>query len=382
MQSPTLENLPPDMVLALKELWESRSEQDDTNNDLIERLERTTHALKTGEAEWEQKEARSDEHLAQALAQIVTLERETRELQEATNRNKRVHDEQVESTIASSEGEMQYVRSEVERLNGQLKSQRTECDVLEDKIHGLEELNNALEDRILEAEEETNAIAYRNTDVRSESPMKGYTSIANSELADLQTRAALLEEDTVRLNDCIEVEREQHQQRLDDMELALRSSQARADASNETEDHLRTRLAEQAAELAELESNMPIKDACLTCQLQAAETKQIADLILKQMAEQAKIVEGGLKGSAAKDVKLAALDTEIRFLKKEVRLQRHEYDMLIEAREKSSATLAQTYRSEADSLQAHLRKLIAAVQKAAHSPLPTSNSTVNNSFEV
>ena len=45
LDSPTLQSLPPDMVMALKQLWESRSEQEDH---LTDRLDRTTVA-------WEEK---------------------------------------------------------------------------------------------------------------------------------------------------------------------------------------------------------------------------------------------------------------------------------------------------------------------------------------
>lgn len=356
LDSPTLQSLPPDMVMALKQLWESRSEQEDH---LTDRLDRTTVAWEEKQLEWEQKEAEHSDFLTIAQAKIDELERDKRELIEGQAQSKRVMVEQLDTALAESEGEMAYYRKEIERLTAQLKVQRSEQEVLEEKVVGLEELTDALETRAIDAEEACKTFgAAEELEPQPILPVEGFTTIATDGLAAIRDHIVTLEQEVGRVNDCLDLEREQHQHSLDAMTVALRSSQARSEAADETEEHLRSRLAEQAAEIAGLENRQTGEEACLTCQLQAAQTKQVAQTILEQMEAQAKIVEDELLGLAAKEVKIAGLRNEVRWLREEIKEQRNEYESLINSTQTSAAKLTQTYATEANSLRAQLVKLI------------------------
>ena len=355
LDSPTLQSLPPDMVMALKQLWESRSEQEDH---LTDRLDRTTVAWEEKQIEWEQKEAEHSDLLTIAQARIVVLERDKRELIDSQAQTKRVMAEQLETTLAGSEGEMAYYRKEIQRLTAQAKLNKSEQEVLEDKVVGLEELTDALEARVIEAEDAGNANLADELEPLPLSPLEGFTTIATDGLAAIRDHIVTLEQEVGRLNECLDLEREQHQHSLDAMTVALRSSQARSEAADETEEHLRSRLAEQAAEIAGLENEQLDEEACLTCQLQSAKTKQVAENILEQMEAQAKIVEDELLGIAAKEVKIAVLKNQVRWLWEEIKGQKNEYESLIESAQRSAAKLTETYSAEAKSLRAQLVKLI------------------------
>lgn len=355
--SPTLQSLPTDMVLALKQLWESRSDQE---NHLTDRLDRTTIAWEEKQVEWEQKEAEHSDLLEQAQATILQLERDKREMIDDQAQRKRMMTEQLETTLAGSEGEMAHYRKEIQSLTAQLKLQRSEQEVLEDKVVGLEDLTDALETRALNAEaaKEATTVQEVTQHWRATSPDEGTTTIGTDDLDAMKEQITTLELDCARLNECLELEREQHLHSLDAMTVALRSSQARAEAADDAEEHMRSRLAELATEIAGLETQQPGEEACLTCQLQSAETRQVAETILEQMEAQSKIVEDELADSAAKDVKIAGLTNEVRWLREEIKEQSKEYETLITCAQTSAAKLTGTYEDEANSLRTQLVKVL------------------------